>query len=166
MKDQLEREEQEKLSGTRLLREDVKFAAGKIAFFQYFAVAVFVFLISGFWELQVRNPTRYLEQADSYPITDYLPVLDPMPEGMVLDESWEVTTRGQVDGMARDDGAVKRRFIAFSRQRALLFSSSTKSAMKHALNPRQISAREISGSMPRNESNNVVVKNIICRSSG
>ena len=46
---------------------------------------------------------RYLEQADSYPITDYLPVLDPMPEGMVLDDSWRVTTRGQVDGMARDD---------------------------------------------------------------
>jgi ADP-ribosylglycohydrolase len=46
---------------------------------------------------------RYLEQADSYPITDYLPVLDPMPEGTVLDESWRITTRGRVDGMARDD---------------------------------------------------------------
>jgi ADP-ribosylglycohydrolase len=46
---------------------------------------------------------RYLEQADSYPITDYLPVLDPMPEGMVLNGSWRVATRGRVDGMARDD---------------------------------------------------------------
>jgi ADP-ribosylglycohydrolase len=46
---------------------------------------------------------RYLEQAGSYPITDYLPVIDPMPAGMVLDESWRVTTRGRVNGMARDD---------------------------------------------------------------
>lgn len=46
---------------------------------------------------------RYLEQAHSYPITDYLPVLDPAPEGMVLDDSWEVATRGRVNGMARDD---------------------------------------------------------------
>lgn len=46
---------------------------------------------------------RYLEQAGAYPITDYLPVLDPMPGGMVLDDSWRVTTHGRVDGMARDD---------------------------------------------------------------
>jgi len=38
--------------------------------------------------------------------------------------------------------------------------------MKQALNPRQISARKISGSMPRNEPNNNFVKNIICRSFG
>ena len=45
----------------------------------------------------------YLEQADAYPITDYLPVLDPMPEGMALNRSWEDTTRGRVNAMARDD---------------------------------------------------------------
>ena len=84
MKDQLEREEQEKLSGTRLLREDVKFAAGKIAFFQYFAVAVFVFLISGFWELQVRNPTRYLEQAEQT-------ALSPFPCSLRAEKSWTAT---------------------------------------------------------------------------
>jgi ADP-ribosylglycohydrolase len=46
---------------------------------------------------------RYLELADSYPIADYLPVLDPAPDGLVLDGSWRVTTRGRVNGMARDD---------------------------------------------------------------
>ena len=46
---------------------------------------------------------RYLEDAGAYPITDYLPVLDPMPAGMELNGSWSVATRGRVHGMARDD---------------------------------------------------------------
>ena len=46
---------------------------------------------------------RYLEEAGAYPLTDYLPVLDPMPTGMELDPSWTVATRGRVQGMARDD---------------------------------------------------------------
>lgn len=45
----------------------------------------------------------YLELADAYPITDYLPVLDPMPDGMTLNGSWREATRGRVNGMARDD---------------------------------------------------------------
>ena len=53
------------------------------------------------WDRQ--KVRRYLELADAYPITDYLPVLDPAPDGLVLDESWQVTTRGRVNGMARDD---------------------------------------------------------------
>ncbi len=46
---------------------------------------------------------RYLELADAYPITDYLPVLDPMPDGMTLHPSWREATRGRIDAMARDD---------------------------------------------------------------
>jgi penicillin-binding protein 2 len=46
------------------LRDDTKFASGRIAVFQYLAVAVFLFLISGFWNLQVRNPEYYTEQAE------------------------------------------------------------------------------------------------------
>ena len=46
---------------------------------------------------------RYLEEAGAYPLADYLPVLDPMPNGMELDPSWTVATRGRVQGMARDD---------------------------------------------------------------
>lgn len=46
---------------------------------------------------------RYLELADAYPITDYLPALDPFPEGMKLNWCWPETTRGNIAFMARDD---------------------------------------------------------------
>ena len=45
----------------------------------------------------------YLEQAGSYPISDYLPVLDPMPAGMTLNPSWRDASRGRISAMARDD---------------------------------------------------------------
>lgn len=45
----------------------------------------------------------YLERANAYPLTDYIPVLDPMPEGFELRDNWPETTRGNVDGSARDD---------------------------------------------------------------
>ena len=48
----------------RVVRDDTKFTSGKLAFFQYLAVAVFLFLMSGFWNLQVRNPELYSEQAE------------------------------------------------------------------------------------------------------
>ena len=46
---------------------------------------------------------RYLEAADAFPITDYLPRLDPFPEGLVLNDCWTETTRGNIVAMARDD---------------------------------------------------------------
>jgi ADP-ribosylglycohydrolase len=46
---------------------------------------------------------RYLELADAFPLTDYIPVLDPLPGGYTLHPSWPVATRGNVRGMARDD---------------------------------------------------------------
>ena len=45
------------------LRDDANFAAGKIAVFQYACVVIFLFLISGFWRLQVQNPQIYDERA-------------------------------------------------------------------------------------------------------
>lgn len=45
----------------------------------------------------------YLSLADAWPLTDYIPVLDPMPEQFELHDSWPETTRGRVDGSARDD---------------------------------------------------------------
>jgi ADP-ribosylglycohydrolase len=50
-----------------------------------------------------RKLRTYLEQAGAYPIDDYLPVLDPMPDGMELNGSWREATRGRVNAMARDD---------------------------------------------------------------
>ena len=45
----------------------------------------------------------YLQRADAYPLADYFPVLDPMPAEFELRENWPQTTRGNVDGSARDD---------------------------------------------------------------
>ena len=40
---------------SRLFRDDTRFALGRIAVFQYLAVVVFIFLIGGFWVLQIRD---------------------------------------------------------------------------------------------------------------
>ncbi|MFE2041345.1 ADP-ribosylglycohydrolase family protein [Streptomyces sp. NPDC059477] len=45
----------------------------------------------------------YLQLADAYPLRDYVPVLDPMPEGFELREFWPYTTRGRITESARDD---------------------------------------------------------------
>jgi len=55
--------EDERISSHRLLRDDTKFASGKIAFFQYVMVGVFLFLVTGFWDLQIQNPELYQERA-------------------------------------------------------------------------------------------------------
>ncbi|HLJ46028.1 MAG TPA: penicillin-binding protein 2 [Bryobacteraceae bacterium] len=82
----VEREE-EKISTPPVLREELKFAPAKIASFQYFSVAVFVFLVSGFWELQVRNPAHYQEQAEQNSIKS-IPVL--APRGKILDRDGRI----------------------------------------------------------------------------
>lgn len=71
----------------RLLRDDTKFASGKIAFFQYVAVAIFVFLIASFWDLQVRNPELYSEAALRNSVKS-LPIL--APRGKILDRDGRV----------------------------------------------------------------------------
>ncbi|WP_372983708.1 ADP-ribosylglycohydrolase family protein [Microbacterium sp.] len=51
----------------------------------------------------VSHIADYLRRADAYPLTDYIPVLDPMPDEFDLNASWIHSTRGRVDGSARDD---------------------------------------------------------------
>jgi penicillin-binding protein 2 len=70
-----------------LLRDDVKFVATKIAVFQYFAVAVFLFLVSGFWVLQVREYEANSEAADRNHIKA-VPLL--APRGKILDRDGRV----------------------------------------------------------------------------
>ena len=79
--------EEHRLSVSGLLRDDTKFASGKIAFFQYVTVGVFLFLITGFWELQVRNPEVYQERAMQNSIKA-IPVL--APRGKILDRDGRV----------------------------------------------------------------------------
>jgi penicillin-binding protein 2 len=69
------------------LRDDVKFAAGRIAFFQYLSVGIFLFLISGFWMLQVRDPEYYQEAAERNRIK-FVPLL--APRGKILDRDGRV----------------------------------------------------------------------------
>lgn len=71
----------------RPLRDDPKPAGGRIALFQYLALGVFLFLISGFWQLQVRNPEFYSERAERNSIKA-LPVL--APRGKILDRDGRV----------------------------------------------------------------------------
>jgi len=49
---------------SRLFRDDTRFALGRIAVFQYLALAAFLFLISGFWVLQVRDHEANSELAE------------------------------------------------------------------------------------------------------
>ncbi|WP_431968314.1 ADP-ribosylglycohydrolase family protein [Nocardia sp. bgisy134] len=43
----------------------------------------------------------YLERADAYPLTDYVPAVLPPP--FPLNPSWPVSVRGRIDGAPRDD---------------------------------------------------------------
>ena len=86
MKLRTDREHQQ-LGTDELLRDDSKFASGKIAFFQYLMVAIFLFLLTGFWELQIRNPAMYQERAMQNSIKA-IPVL--APRGKILDRDGRV----------------------------------------------------------------------------
>jgi len=74
-------------SSKSVLRDDPKFAAARIAVFQYATVAIFLFLISGFWDLQVRNPELYSELAERNRIKS-LPII--APRGKILDRDGRV----------------------------------------------------------------------------
>jgi penicillin-binding protein 2 len=76
-----------KVSDKPLLRDDAKFAASKIAIFQYSAVVIFLFLISGFWKLQVQNPQIYDERAQQNSVKS-VPIL--APRGRILDRDGRV----------------------------------------------------------------------------
>lgn len=69
------------------LRDDPKIASGKIAAFQYISIAVFIFLISGFWDLQVLNSESFNEAAERNRIKS-IPLL--APRGKILDRDGRV----------------------------------------------------------------------------
>jgi penicillin-binding protein 2 len=79
-------------SSSRLLRDDTRFAMGRIAGFQYVTVGVFLFLIQGFWMLQVRDHESNSELAErnrihTYPLT--------APRGKILDRDGRVIVNNQ-----------------------------------------------------------------------
>jgi penicillin-binding protein 2 len=79
--------EREDVSPDVLLRDTTKTATRKIATFQYTVVAVFIFLISAFWSLQVQNPDVYSEAAERNRIKS-TPIL--APRGKILDRDGRV----------------------------------------------------------------------------
>ncbi len=68
-------------------RDDPKFASAKMAAFQYLAVAIFLFLVTGFWELQIKSPEIYNERAERNRIKA-LPIV--APRGRILDRDGRV----------------------------------------------------------------------------
>jgi penicillin-binding protein 2 len=74
--------EQQPQPGKVQLRDDPSFAATKMAAFQYLAVAIFLFLVTGFWELQIKSPEIYNERAERNRIRA-LPIV--APRGKILD---------------------------------------------------------------------------------
>ena len=83
----LEPDLQHKIDHPRLIRDDPSFAAGKMAAFQYFSVGVFLFLIAGFWQLQVQQPEVYSEAAERNRVKQF-PI--PAPRGRILDRDGRV----------------------------------------------------------------------------
>src|SRR5580704_14955394 len=72
---------------SRISRDDTRFAIGRIAVFQYLTVGIFLFLLSGFWVLQVRDHEANNELADRNRIKT-VPLL--APRGKVLDRDGRV----------------------------------------------------------------------------
>ena len=83
----LDPELQRKIDHPRLIRDDPSFAAGKMAAFQYLSVGVFLFLIAGFWQLQVQQPEVYTEAAERNRVKQF-PI--PAPRGKILDRDGRV----------------------------------------------------------------------------
>jgi penicillin-binding protein 2 len=79
-------------SSDRLFRDDTKFALGRIAVFQYAAVAVFLFLIAGFWVLQIRDHEANSTLAERNRIKT-VPML--APRGKLLDRDGRVIVDNQ-----------------------------------------------------------------------
>ena len=79
--------EQQPEPGKIQLRDDPSFAATKMAAFQYTAVAIFLFLVTGFWELQIKSPEIYSERAERNRIKA-LPIV--APRGKILDRDGRV----------------------------------------------------------------------------
>lgn len=71
----------------RFVHDETYSGATKVAIFQYLTVAVFVFLLAGYWDLQVRNEGLYNSKALQNQIKS-LPM--PAPRGRILDRDGRV----------------------------------------------------------------------------
>ena len=129
----LEEEIEEQISQLPIPRDDPKFASGRIAVVQYAAVGVFLFLLSGFWSLQISNPEFYNERAQKNKIKAQ-PII--APRGKIYDRdgrlivdnhssysvilSREIFTRDHLqpiaDGLGLEHGELVRRVNRFAKR--------------------------------------------------
>jgi len=56
--------------------------------------------VEGLDQAQIRT---YLDAANAYPLTDYIPLIEPFPAGVELHPSYHDTVRGRISYMSRDD---------------------------------------------------------------
>ncbi len=82
-----EREREHELANSRLLRDETQFATGKIATFQYLTVAIFLILLTGFWDLQVSNYESNVDRAERNRIRS-TPLV--APRGKIVDRDGRI----------------------------------------------------------------------------
>jgi penicillin-binding protein 2 len=80
-------QQQQEYAPRRLAQDDTRFALERITVFQYTALAIFLFLITGFWMLQVRDAESNSQLAERNSIKT-IPVL--APRGKLLDRDGRV----------------------------------------------------------------------------
>lgn len=124
-------------------RDDPRDAAGKIAFFQYATVLVFIFLLSGFWQLQVQDPERYSEAAERNRIKS-TPLL--APRGKLLDRDGRVI----VDNRASYSLLLNREQIKWEHLPAIASEL-------------QLEYSELSGRIRRNNRPQIIIKDQLSR---
>jgi penicillin-binding protein 2 len=85
-------EEPQQMPRRLIARDETGFASAKMAGFQYTAVGIFLFLISGFWQLQIQSPEVYSERAERNRVK-VIPV--GAPRGKILDRDGRVIVDNQ-----------------------------------------------------------------------
>lgn len=82
-----DREQDKEVEVRRVLAENPKAVAARITAFQYLAIAVFLYLLGGFWALQIRDPDYYADLAEKNYIRSQ-PL--PAPRGRILDRDGRI----------------------------------------------------------------------------
>ena len=73
--------------GLKDFYEDKKFVLGRLPFVQYSAIAVFVFLFLGIWNLQILKSKYYKEQAEKNQVRS---ITLTAPRGKIIDRNGQI----------------------------------------------------------------------------
>ena len=70
-----------------ILRDDTNFASSRINLFQYLIIGIFLYLLSGFWALQIRDHEYWEDLAERNRIR-FSPI--PAPRGKIFDREGRI----------------------------------------------------------------------------